>query len=97
MRPARIQATLALLLSVLCALAFGGSALASAAAGAEPTGRLELTLLSGAEDVSAGCMVMATNMSTGHAAMLTMSSSGTLAAELPAGMYMVIVMPPGRL
>jgi tetratricopeptide (TPR) repeat protein len=95
MRPARIQATLALLLSVLCALAFGGSALASAAAGAEPTGRLELTLLSGAEDVSAGCMVMATNMSTGHAAMLTMSSSGTLAAELPAGMYMVIVMPPG--
>jgi len=31
----------------------------------------------------------------GHTAMLTMSPSGTLTAELPAGTYMVIVMPPG--
>lgn len=95
MRLARIQATLALLIFVLCSLAFGGPAIASTGAGTEPTGRLELTVLSGAEDVSAGCMVMATNMSTEHTAMLTMLSSGTLAADLPAGTYMVIVMPPG--
>lgn len=95
MRSARIRATLALLLFVLYALAFGEPAIASAGAGGEPSGRLELTVLSGAEDVCARCTVMATNMSTGHTAMLTISPSGALAAELPAGTYMVIVMPPG--
>ncbi|HON43058.1 MAG TPA: tetratricopeptide repeat protein [Bacillota bacterium] len=95
MRSARIRATLALLLLILYALAFGKPAAAYAGANAEPSGRLELTVLSGSKDVCAECTAMATNMSTGHTAMLTMSPSGTLTAELPAGTYMVIVMPPG--
>jgi hypothetical protein len=66
MRSARIRAALALLLLMLCALAFGEPAVAYAGAGAEPSGRLELTVLSGAEDVCAKCTVMATNTSTGH-------------------------------
>lgn len=96
MKSATTRATLALLLSIFCVLAFGEAAIAAAAAaGAGATGRLELTVLSGAEDACAQCTAMATNMSTGYTATLTMSPSGKLAAELPVGTYMVVIMPSG--
>lgn len=78
MRSPRIQAALVLLLFVLCTLAFGEPAIASAGAGAEPSGRLELTVLSGAEDVCAKCTVMATNMSTGQTATKTVVIAGPI-------------------
>ncbi|MEA4882809.1 MAG: tetratricopeptide repeat protein [Clostridia bacterium] len=63
------------------------------AVGATDTGRLELRVLSGGADAGAQYMAMATNMASGYTAMLALSPTGVLAADLPAGSYMVVVMP----
>jgi len=56
------------------------------------TGHLELTVTRDGGDVTADYMAVATSMSGAMPVMLALSQSGALAADLPAGQYMIVVM-----
>jgi len=87
---------LALVLLGLCCYVVGTSAAAEtaggAAANAPGTGRLELTVLRDGADVTSDYIAVATSMSGAMPVMLAPSQSGALAADLPAGQYMIVVM-----
>lgn len=87
---------LALVLLGLCCYVVGTPATAEtaggAAANAPGTGRLELTVLRDGADVTSDYIAVATSMSGAMPVMLAPSQSGALAADLPAGQYMIVVM-----
>jgi len=56
------------------------------------TGHLELTVTRDGDDVTSDYMAVATSMSGAMPVMLALSLSGALAADLPAGQYMIVVM-----
>jgi len=87
---------LALVLLGLCCYVVGSPATAETAGRAEAnapgTGRLELTVLRDGADVTSDYIAVATSMSGAMPVMLAPSRSGALAADLPAGQYMIVVM-----
>ena len=89
---------LALVLLGLCCYVVGSPATAETAGRAEAnapgTGRLELTVLRDGADVTSDYIAVATSMSGAMPVMLAPSQSGALAADLPAGQYMIVVMQP---
>jgi tetratricopeptide (TPR) repeat protein len=94
----RGRMALALVLFGLCCFVVGSPATAEtaggAAANAPGTGRLELTVLRDGVDVTSDYIAVATSMSGAMPVMLAPSQSGALAADLPAGQYMIVVMQP---
>jgi len=94
----RGSAALALVLLGLCCFAVSSPSPATAemsggaVANTAGTGHLELTVTRDGGDVTADYMAVATSMSGAMPVMLALSQSGALAADLPAGQYMIVVM-----
>mgnify|MGYP001372019166 CR=1 FL=1 len=94
----RGSAALALVLLGLCCFAVSSPSPATAemsggaVANTAGTGHLELTVTRDGDDVTSDYMAVATSMSGAMPVMLALSLSGALAADLPAGQYMIVVM-----